>query len=414
MLQPKKRLPGFGGDWATRKLGDLFAIGGGVSASRAELSESGISYLHYGDIHTATKNFVHATNDADDLPKLPVDVSSVNEKVLLKDGDVAFVDASEDLRGTSKHFVVINPDDVPFVAGSHVVVAKDKSGLLDTQFKRFCFQTPSVQQQFEYYATGSKVSSVSKGNIQKIEVRFPASIEEQAAIADCLSAWDSAIQSIDKRIVNAKQQKAALAQRLLSGEDRLPGFDGEWEHTLLKKHARKVSTKNKDGSINSVLTNSAALGIVNQRDYFEKDIANKSNLSGYYVVDTDDFVYNPRISTDAPVGPVKRNHLAKGVMSPLYMVFRLVSGSASYFEQFFQTNIWHEYMQSVGNSGARHDRMNISSEDFFSMPISIPSVDEQIAIASVLSAADAKIDALVKRRAVLQQQKQALMQQLLA
>jgi type I restriction enzyme S subunit len=53
-----------------------------------------------------------------------------------------------------------------------------------------------------------------------------------------------------------------------------------------------------------------------------KEIVTESNLTGYYVVRTGDFVYNPRISSTAPVGPIKMNELTQGVMSPLYTVFR--------------------------------------------------------------------------------------------
>ena len=53
---------------------------------------------------------------------------------------------------------------------------------------------------------------------------------------------------------------------------------------------------------------------MNQADYFDRDIANQNNLGGYYVAETDDFVYNPRISNNALVGPIKRNNLIRGVM----------------------------------------------------------------------------------------------------
>ena len=54
-----------------------------------------------------------------------------------------------------------------------------------------------------------------------------------------------------------------------------------------------------------MLTNSAEFGIIPQRDFFDKSIANLKNLNSYYVVQPNDFVYNPRISNKAPVGPIK-------------------------------------------------------------------------------------------------------------
>jgi type I restriction enzyme, S subunit len=127
------------------------------------------------------------------------------------------------------------------------------------------------------------------------------------------------------------------------------------------------------------------------QDYFDKEIANQNNLLGYYIVEKDDFVYNPRISTQAPVGPIKRNKLARGLMSPLYSVFRIKEENLDYFERYFETTFWHNYLKSVANYGARHDRMNITLEDFYNMPILLPSPEEQTKIANFLSSIDKKI-----------------------
>ena len=77
---------------------------------------------------------------------------------------------------------------------------------------------------------------------------------------------------------------------------RFPGFTGAWEQRKLGEISKKVTKKNKDNTYTETLTNSAEYGIINQRDFFDKDISNQKNLSGYYVVQPDDFVYNPRIS----------------------------------------------------------------------------------------------------------------------
>ncbi|MDO9844573.1 hypothetical protein Q7480_06040 [Glaesserella parasuis] len=86
--------------------------------------------------------------------------------------------------------------------------------------------------------------------------------------------------------------------------------------------ANRVTVKNKDNAIIRVLTNSANDGVIDQGDYFDRDIANKNNLDGYYIIEFGDYVYNPRISNLAPVGPISKNKVGIGVMSPLYTVFR--------------------------------------------------------------------------------------------
>ena len=125
--------------------------------------------------------------------------------------------------------------------------------------------------------------------------------------------------------------------------------------------------------VDEVFTNSAEYGIISQRDFFDKDIANTENIDGYYVVEPNDFVYNPRISTTAPFGPIKRNKLERsGAMSPLYYVFRPNNVDLSYLEWFFQTSCWYPFMRFNGNSGARSDRFAITDRIFNEMPISLP------------------------------------------
>jgi type I restriction enzyme S subunit len=195
---------------------------------------------------------------------------------------------------------------------------------------------------------------------------------------------------------------------------RFPEFlnDGEWEEKKLGEIATKNNLKNKNLEFANVLTNSAVDGIVNQRDYFDKDIANKNNLSGYYVVSKNDFIYNPRISSHAEVGSLKRNNLEKGIMSPLYMVFKFKEGNLSFFEHFFETKHWHNYMKSIANTGAKFDRLNIGNEQFFNLPIPFPISKEQQKITDCLSSVDNLITAQSKKVETLKEHKKALMQQL--
>ena len=112
-------------------------------------------------------------------------------------------------------------------------------------------------------------------------------------------------------------------------------------------------------------------------------------MDGYYIVKNEDFVYNPRISTSAPVGPINRNKLGRtGVMSPLYTVFRPHDIDTTYLEYFFKCGYWHSFMNFNGDSGARSDRFSIRDNVFFQMPIPIPDIDEQRKIGELLTCLD--------------------------
>ena len=162
-----------------------------------------------------------------------------------------------------------------------------------------------------------------------------------------------------------------------------------WEQRKLSEVADKVTEKNLDLAVQETFTNSAEFGIISQRDFFDHSISNADNIGGYYVVRGEDFVYNPRISVTAPVGPINRNKLGRnGVMSPLYTVFRPHDIDATYLEWFFKSSYWHPFMLVNGDSGARSDRFSIKNAVFFEMPIPAPSLEEQRRIGSYLDRLD--------------------------
>lgn len=220
LLTGQRRLPGFSGEWAVKRLGELFSFSGGLSASRDQLSDTGHLYLHYGDIHKSSNTVIHVENSLLDIPRLNVHLPDVNTSSLLKDGDVVFVDASEDENGVSKHLVIVNPLDRPYISGLHTIVAKPRGDGLAHTFKRYCFQTPAIRSQFRFFAAGTKVSGVSKTSIAKIELSFP-SVREQTAIATVLSDMDTELAVLEARRDKARQLKQGMMQELLTGRIRL-------------------------------------------------------------------------------------------------------------------------------------------------------------------------------------------------
>ena len=187
---------------------------------------------------------------------------------------------------------------------------------------------------------------------------------------------------------------------------RFAGYTESWEEKKLGEVSEKVREKNSENLYSSVLTNSAEFGIIPQRDYFDKDIANEKNLNGYYIVKQNDFVYNPRISNYAPVGPIKPNKLNEvGIMSPLYYVFRTHDIENSYLATYFDTTYWHKFMKINGDSGARADRFAIKDSVFVEMPIPFPSLSEQTAIGSFFQDIDQLISLQQRKLEVLKEQK---------
>lgn len=195
---------------------------------------------------------------------------------------------------------------------------------------------------------------------------------------------------------------------------RFKEFTDEWKTHKLKDFFSKITKKNKSNSIHNVISNSAKFGLVKQIDYFSKDIANTDNTESYFIIEKNDFVYNPRKSLEAPFGPIcKYNYNETGIVSPLYLCFRCSQLiNHDFFEYLFKSSVWYKYIYQNGDSGARHDRVNIKDSTFFLMPIFVPQSKEQEKIAKFLTTVDKKITNLENTITSLENQKKGLLQQI--
>ena len=233
-------------------------------------------------------------------------------------------------------------------------------------------------------STGTKMPRADWKLVSKTVFSIPSNISEQAAIGTYFTALDSLITLHQRQPFLQSPPDISLIVQLTP-----PFYTFSWEQRKLSEITDKVTEKNAGLQYVETFTNSAEFGIISQRDFFDHDIAKLGSLDGYYIVKTEDFVYNPRISTSAPVGPINRNKLGRtGVMSPLYTVFRPHDIDTTYLEYFFKCGYWHSFMNFNGDSGARSDRFSIRDNVFFQMPIPIPDIDEQRKIGELLTCLD--------------------------
>jgi len=262
----------------------------------------------------------------------------------------------------------------------------------------------------------TSVAAVYTRDLLKLNLLIPSHETEQQKIASFLTAVDEKINLLRQKQDYLQTYKRGVMQKIFSQEIRFTQDDNtafpDWEEKKLSDLTDKCTKKNEANVVSQVLTNSATKGVLNQQDYFDKSIANKDNLEGYYIVENGDYVYNPRISVHAPVGPINKNKVGQGVMSPLYSIFRFKSQNNTFYEQYFKTTFWHRYMSSVANYGARHDRMNISNVDFMAMPLPFPHIDEQKKIVEFIEALDHKIEAAKAKLEAMETFKKGLLQKM--
>jgi type I restriction enzyme S subunit len=215
LLTGQTRLPGFHGEWEVKRLGDhVTFLRNGVN-SRAELTlDDPVRYLHYGDIHACTKGLL----DPSGLPSLPRDKAQRLDR--LRDGDLIFADASEDLTGVSKSVEICGVGGTELVSGLHTIAARFDKNVLADGFKAYLQFCRAFAGQLRRLAAGTKVYATNRAHIASIEMRLPG-VEEQSAIASIFSDMDAELVALEARRDKTRDLKQAIMQELLTGKTRL-------------------------------------------------------------------------------------------------------------------------------------------------------------------------------------------------
>lgn len=211
-------------DWGKHYFKDLYDFYGGLGIPREKLGKTGVLYLHYGDMHTSEKMYIDLDKDIDKLPRYDKNVS---KDQMLLNGDIVFVDASEDYEGTCKTFVIYNKNDLPLVAGLHTFFGRNKTNLLNIDFQKYLTKIPEIKKQIFKYVQGYKVYGISRENISKIYVNLPNN-DEQENIAKILDCATKQVELQKQLVVKLKVQKKAFMQKLLTPQP-------DWQKDKLEK-----------------------------------------------------------------------------------------------------------------------------------------------------------------------------------
>ena len=225
---------------------------------------------------------------------------------------------------------------------------------------------------------------VSAENALKGAVTFPG-IEEQEVIASYFSQLDDLITLHQRKYDKLCTVKKSMLDKMFpkpgetEPEIRFEGFTDPWEQRKLGEVAHRVIRKNEGNQSDLPLTISAQHGLVDQRDYFNNQVASR-DMSGYYLLENGEFAYNKSTSGDSPWGAIKRlTKYEKGCLSTLYICFGLDLGDPDFLVTYYETNRWHGAVQMIAAEGARnHGLLNIAPDDFFETVLTLPcSTEEQ-------------------------------------
>lgn len=276
---------------------------------------------------------------------------------------------------------------------------------------------------------GTTHKRISRGALGRISVCYP-NVEEQTAIANALSDVDALISELEKLIAKKQAIKTATMQQLLTGRTRLPQFalreDGTPKGTKPSElgeipedwevHSLSSICDVRDGTHDSPKYKDNGIPLVTSKNIVD-DILDLSNVS--LISPEDAFEIDKRSKVDkgdiimSMIGTVGSAVLL--LEEPKFCIknvalFKPKKVSGEFLVQLIRSKIFQDYLEDSMDGGIQKF---VSLGTLRNMEISLPSEQEQTAIATILSDMDAEIQALEQRLGKTRQIKQGMMQELL-
>lgn len=382
---PNLRFPEFEGEWEMIKVLDLldFYSTNSLSWEQLDYNNGKIKNLHYGLIHKGVPTMVDVAYDS--LPYIKEE-SMLKTFTLLKEGDVAFADASEDTNDVAKAIEVVNCNNQQVVSGLHTIHGRDNSNRTVVGYKGYAFASDSFHKQIRRIAQGTKVFSISARNFDEVYIGIPSK-EEQTKIAKLLTAIDKRIATQNKIIEDLKKLKSAISERLFKSV--------KGSTVLLSAICDIVKGKQINGE-----------NLSERGRYYVMN--GGTEPSGYY----DD--YNVEANTIS---------ISEGGNSCGYVQFNTLpfwSGGHCYTIQKIVDNVNNLYLYHYLKS--KEDTImklrigsglpNIQKKDLAMVKIIVPTLEQQMTISTFLSSIERKAEIERRIQNAMQKQKLYLLQQM--
>jgi type I restriction enzyme, S subunit len=213
LLSGKKRLPGFGGEWRVRRLGNLGSTFGGLTGkTKADFGEGSGQYITFMNV------MANVVIDCGAFER--VSISPLESQNRVMKGDLLFNGSSETpeevamcaVLNVDVHDVFLNS----FCFGFRLREGAEADGL----FLAYYIRSKGGRELMKSLAQGSTRYNLSKGALLNSTLRLP-NLSEQTAIATILSDMDAEIAALEAKLTKARQLKQGMMQELLTGRIRL-------------------------------------------------------------------------------------------------------------------------------------------------------------------------------------------------
>jgi len=403
---PEIRFKGFSEPWKQRKLCEVCDMGTGYTPSKSNPAfwENGtIPWIRLEDIRKngriLSDALQHVTPEAVKGKLIPAYSIIISTTATIGEHALIIVDSLANQQFT---FITIN-----------VNCLKD----LNPYFVFFvCYK---LSDWCKTNTNSGGLLAVDMEGFKNWKFSFPC-MEEQDKIAKLMMELYNSIEHHKQKLDGLKKLKKGYLQQMFpqNGETvpkmRLKGFTEPWEQRRLGDIVERITRKNTNLESTLPLTISAQFGLVDQNDFFNKQVASK-DVSGYFLVKNGEFAYNKSYSNGYPWGAIKRlDKYEMGVLSTLYIVFKPLDVESEFLAQYYESNCWHTEVSQYCTEGARnHGLLNIAVGDFFETKIKIPrDKEEQIAIGNFFRNLDNQITTQSQKVEQLQQLQAAYLQKM--
>jgi type I restriction enzyme S subunit len=300
--------------------------------------------------------------------------------------------------------------------GQRTMMYRAHTEKADNRFLFYSLMSRYCQKQIDDFSNGGTVAHMRVPDCGMLVINTPP-LREQRKIAQIISTWDKAIKTTERLIDNSKQQKISLMQQLLTRKKRLfedsgEPFQGDWDElklgALSKIYDGTHSTpKYVETGIPFYSVEHLTRNDFTKTKFITKEIFEKENLR--VKLDKNDIL----MTRIGDIGTAKC--LTWEVKASFYVSLALIKSSSKFDSQFLTYYInsqeFHRELWKRTIHVAFPKKINLG--EIGNCLISLPPLDEQQKIASVLINADKEIDLLEQQLADLKQEKKALMQQLL-
>lgn len=201
-------------DWEVKTLGEIGSFSKGSGISRSESNSGNLPAIRYGEIYTKHNDYIRAF-----YSHISKDVADKSTRLI--QGDVLFSASGETKEDIGKTVAFLESTEA--YAGGDIIIMSPKS-LVNSMFLGYILNFPTIAKQKAMKAQGDAVVHITTDSLRKLQVSIPRTIKEQQRIANALSDVDTLITNLEKLIAKKKNIKQGAMQQLLTGRKRLPGF----------------------------------------------------------------------------------------------------------------------------------------------------------------------------------------------